>query len=206
MILFGNGTDRAFDVIIDPAQSYVSRSGSYQVRKKYSLINFTWYELHIDKLLFYCRVYLDQWWGSPLKELLSDLMNLSFWRNSIDYQKYIQKKRNIQLIHMFFFLGSSVMPMVGSFKLTRIQAIQHISTFFRLGKCNPCNYLVTWKLGVWNFVMFRLVRRSWVILINWPVHWSMLRIRIWSGTKNKNWIQIRLCINRLQYRRRRSTV
>ena len=49
--------------------------------------------------------------------------------------------------------------MVGSFKLTRIQAIQHISTFFRLGKCNPCNYLVTWKLGVWNFVMFRLVRR-----------------------------------------------
>ena len=102
MILFGNGTDRAFDVIIDPAQSYVSRSGSYQVRKKYSLINFTWYELHIDKLLFYCRVYLDQWWGSPLKELLSDLMNLSFWRNSIDYQKYIQKRRIIQLIHMFF--------------------------------------------------------------------------------------------------------
>ena len=58
-----------------------------------------------------------------------------------------------------FFLGSSVMLMVGSFKLTRIQAIQHISTFFRLGKCNPCNYLVTWKLGVWNFVVFRLVRR-----------------------------------------------
>ena len=53
--------------------------------------------------------------------------------------------------------------MVGSSKLTRIQAIQLIFTSFHLDRFNPCSYLVIWLSGIsaqtsykWNFLQFNM--------------------------------------------------
>ena len=66
-------------------------------------------------------------------------------------------------MHIFFFLlGSNVTLMVGSSKLTRIQAIQPIFIFFHLDKCNPCSFLVTWKLGGCQLVVLLCLEVFWL--------------------------------------------